>query len=284
MSNDSIHDNNNQWLGKSVEYPSVYNPSLLRGIARGNHRQTLGLSDPESLPFHGVDFVNAYEFSWLSLSGKPVSAILEIVLPVNTPNIIESKSLKLYLGSYNHTPFKDNNDVIRTLESDLSVTAKAPVMAQLHTIDQRERFIPFSFKGVCLDELEVDINEYQKNPELLKCLEGAEPAEKKEALSTHLFRSLCPVTSQPDWATVIVRYQGPAICHEGLLKYLISYREHTGFHEHCVESIFIDIMNRCQPTALTVHAHYTRRGGIDINPFRSNFEAADGNNSRTLRQ
>lgn len=271
-------------LGKQVDYPNIYSPALLEGITRQTLREDIGITE-NALPFHGVDFWNAYEFSWLDAGSKPVVAMLELMVPTMSPKIVESKSLKLYLGSFNMTSFKSTSEVVQTLESDLSMLVQAPVVAKVSALRLKERTIVSDFKGDLLDQLEVRMKHFELNTSYLK-----EPARVglveslTETLYTHLFRSLCPVTGQPDWATVVVRYCGQPISHHGLLKYLLSYRHHSGFHEHCIEKIYQDIMNAKHPEHLTVIGYFTRRGGIEINPFRSNFESADNQNLRMIRQ
>lgn len=269
---------NDSPLGKTSDYPSVYTPSLLYAIRRADGRESLGLT-PGKLPFRGVDQWNAYEVSWLNSKGKPVVAVVEILIPADSPCIVESKSLKLYLGSFNQTKFHEKQDVRATIESDLRVTVQAPVSVSLLTELNAQGFAFATWKGECLDHLDVEAYDYEVDPGLL----SAGGAEVGEALFTHLFRSNCPVTGQPDWASVMIRYEGQRIQRESLLRYLISFRNHNDFHEHCVERIFTDILQRCEPRKLTVYARYTRRGGIDINPFRSNFESAYPN-LRLLRQ
>ena len=265
-------------LGKSTDYVSLYTPSLLCGVSRLDTRESLGV--PEELPFKGVDIWNAYEVSWLNSQGKPEVAIAEIVVPCSSPKLIESKSLKLYFNSFNQTPFNSWQEVTRTLESDLTLCAQEPVMVTLHQLSQQSQLGLGSLPGTCIDHLDVDVVAYQPDPSNL-CVE--EGAETKESLYSDLLKSNCPVTGQPDWASVSIQYIGKKIDQAGLLKYIISFREHAGFHEQCVERIFLDIMERCQPEQLTVYARYTRRGGLDINPLRSS-GAFDMENIRLPRQ
>lgn len=256
-------------LGRQVENPKVYSPSLLEPIARRDTRADLPM-DSQDLPFFGTDFWNAYEFSWLNLAGMPQAVMLEISVPCDSPNLIESKSLKLYLGSFYQTPFADNQDIIRTIESDLSVTTRAPVMVKMVPLDKSGRGLLVETPGVLLDKTEVKVQHYTPNPDCLLVDGAAAPIQ--ESLCSHLLRTICPVTGQPDWATVVVRYKGAPISHTGLLRYIISYREYSGFHEHCIEKIYLDLMARCNPQQLTVCGYYTRRGGLDINPVRTNCE------------
>ncbi len=266
-------------LGKQSEYPNVYTPSLLCSIPRSKGRDVLHI-DSENLPFTGVDIWNAYELSWLDERGKPQIAVAEIQFPCTSSTIIESKSLKLYLGSFNGTRFDGILDVQKTLESDLSVNAKAPVVVKLSTLAQCPLQAIGMLRGECLDELPVSVDAYQPDPSLLSI---ASQQQRHESVHTHLFRSLCPVTSQPDWASVHVAYSGRGIDRSALLRYLISYRDHQAFHEQCVERIFLDINTATQPERLTVFARFLRRGGLDINPFRTN-AGVSADNIRLLRQ
>lgn len=250
-------------LGKQTDYVSVYTPSLLDPIPRAGARAELGI-DNDQLPFSGVDVWTGYEISWLNSKGLPQQAIAVFCIPANSPNIIESKSFKLYLNSFNQTPFNCRSDVLATLESDLKVAAGAPVLVELEGLDQFSAMGVQRPRGFCIDHLDVSIDCYQPDASLLR----AQGEEVNETLYSDLLKSNCPVTAQPDWATLIISYQGAAIDKESLLRYVVSYREHQDFHENCVERIFNDIMARCQPASLMVYARYTRRGGLDINPLR----------------
>lgn len=252
-----------------TEYVTTYMPSLLESVGRSNQRQTLGIAD-DALPFKGMDVWNAYEFSWLNSKGKPEVAVAQLQIPGKSAQIIESKSLKLYLGSYSGTPFGHRNEVIQTLESDLTLAAQAPVGVSLLTPEQVQHEGMGQFTGTNLDNLDIEIDEYYWNPDFLE-LESSTIV--RESVYTHLFKSLCPMTGQPDYASVLVQYNGNSISHEGLLRYLVSYREHAEFAEQVTERIFVDIMNRCAPERLAVSARYTRRGGIDINAHRTHEEA-----------
>ncbi len=265
-------------LGKQSDYPSVYTPSLLYSISREPSRRAIGLHD-QALPFQGVDQWNAYEVSWLNGKGKPMVGVVEILVPADSPCIVESKSLKLYLNSFNQTRFHEKQEVQSTIESDLRVTVRAPVSVTLLTEMGAKGYSFATLKGECLDHLDIEIDQFELNPELLQ----SDQVETAETLHSHLLRSNCPVTGQPDWASVQIRYEGPRINREALLRYIVSYRNHNDFHEQCVERMFTDIMEYCAPRKLTVYARYTRRGGIDINPFRSNFENPYPN-LRILRQ
>lgn len=253
-------------LGRASSYRSDYAPELLFPIARRGKRAEIGL-DPERLPFVGVDLWNAYELSWLNPRGKPQVAIGEFRVPAESPGLIESKSLKLYLNSFNQTPFESADVVAQTIARDLSAAAGASVGVLVRSLDgmpRREIAYP---QGFCLDGLEIDVDRYVPAPEFLRA-EAARPVVD-EVLYSHLLKSNCLVTGQPDWGMVVIRYSGPAIQREGLLRYIISFREHNEFHEQCVERIFTDILRCCAPVRLAVWARYTRRGGLDINPFRA---------------
>lgn len=274
----SISAPNDLSLGKQVEYEFHYNPDLLQGVPRSLSRDTLSL-DAEALPFTGIDTWTGYELSWLNKKGKPNVALLECNVPITSTNLIESKSFKLYLNSFNQTAFESPEDVRATLASDLSKCAGEPVMVSLTLPNQFNTLTFKEFEGVLLDELDIAVETYEPDTSLLKVTDE----KKAETLVSHLLKSNCLITSQPDWASVQIRYEGRSIDHEGLLKYLISFRQHNEFHEQCVERIYCDIMQHCQPEKLTVCARYTRRGGLDINPFRSNFETPYAN-KRQARQ
>ncbi|GEA05928.1 NADPH-dependent 7-cyano-7-deazaguanine reductase [Alteromonas sp. KUL42] len=275
-------------LGKQVEYEFEYNPKLLQGVPRSLSRDTLNLPKDE-LPFTGIDTWTGYELSWLNLKGKPHVAILECKVPITSINLIESKSFKLYLNSFNQSKFASPDEVKATLKKDLSQCAGEEVEVHLILPNQFESLKFEEFQGTLLDELDVTIDTYSPDTRLLINSPGegentSEGSEKiTETLVSHLLKSNCLITSQPDWASIQIRYEGHPINHDGLLKYLISFRQHNEFHEQCVERIYCDIMAHCQPDKLTVCARYTRRGGLDINPFRSNFETPYGNN-RQARQ
>ncbi len=248
-------------LGQQAEYTSQYAPHLLHPIARAQSRHALFAG--EEMPFTGVDIWTAYEMSWLDQRGKPQVAVGTFVFPAHSDAIVESKSFKYYLNSFNQTRFESWQQVRQTLEKDLSAAVSAPVTADLEKLDAVES--AYALAGVCIDECETVIDAYKPDSALLK---AGEPIAE-EILYSHLLKSNCPVTGQPDWATVWIKYSGVRIEPESLLKYIVSYREHQDFHENCVEKIFCDIKRRCQPEKLTVYARYTRRGGLDINPFRT---------------
>jgi 7-cyano-7-deazaguanine reductase len=267
-------------LGKATVYHAEYNPRLLCPVPRQLKRKEIGLA--AELPFHGVDIWNAYELSWLTLQGKPVVAMAEFRIPCESPFLIESKSFKLYLNAFNQTRFANHEDVRVLMSQDLAGAAGAPVGVCLI---RAEEFSDLSFgvmPGVCIDDQDLHIEGYTLAPELLA---GAadDDHQVEEALHSHLLKSNCLVTSQPDWGSVLIHYRGGRINREALLRYLISYRLHNEFHEQCVERIYYDLMRFCSPAKLTVYARYTRRGGLDINPYRSNFEF-DVTNLRLARQ
>ena len=251
----------------------MYTPSLLESIPRQKQRQTLGVSEG-ALPFKGQDIWNAYEFTWLNQTGKPEVAVLQLQFSGKSSHLIESKSLKLYLGSFSNTAFADRTEVVRALESDLALATQAPVGVVLYTPEQVQQRGIGQLIGTNLDLQDIEINEYLWNPALL-VLESA--VARRESVYTHLFKSLCPMTGQPDFASILVQYNGNSISHKGLLRYLVSFREHAEFAEQVTERIFVDIMNRCAPERLAVSALYTRRGGIDINAYRTLDEEQPGN-------
>lgn len=253
-------------LGQQTQYISTYAPELLFPIPRQQARQSLSL-DSASLPFYGVDIWTGYELSWLDERGKPVVAVAEFEIPFDSPSIVESKSFKLYLNSLNQTRFANIEQVKNTLVNDLSLAIGAAVGVKMESLPARYLLTAVTeLDGLCIDDLPVEVEHYHPAPELLTADAGQVVDEK---LVSHLLKSNCPVTGQPDWASVQVSYSGPKIDRDALLRYIISFREHQDFHEHCVERMFVDILTRCQPRALSVYARYTRRGGLDINPFRS---------------
>jgi 7-cyano-7-deazaguanine reductase len=261
-------------LGKPTAYQSDYAPGLLCPVPRRLKRDELGLD--EALPFSGADIWNAYELSWLNPKGKPVVAMGEFRFPCASPNLIESKSFKLYLNSFNQTRFATFAEVERVFKTDLSAASGGPVEVRL--LDSRQ-FADQSITplpGGCLDDLDLEVSQYRLDPQLLAGSSDGQ-AVVEEELHSHLLKSNCLVTRQPDWASVLIRYRGPRIDREALLRYLISFRQHNEFHEQCVERIFVDLLRHCRPERLTVYARYTRRGGLDINPWRSNFETEMAN-------
>lgn len=268
-------------LGKPAAYQAEYNPSLLFPIARQDKRTELGLSG--TLPFFGLDIWNAYEVSWLNLRGKPQVGIATVTVPADSPNIVESKSFKLYLNSFNQTRLAGTDALLELLRADLSAGFGAPIQISLTTPDAFSTLRMAELEGLLLDRLDIEIDRYTTDPSLLKADQSAVPVE--ETLLSHLLKSNCLVTGQPDWASVQIHYVGAPIDQEGLLKYLIGFREHNEFHEQCVERIFMDLMRMCKPQKLSVYARYTRRGGLDINPWRSNFSTGQRpSNARNSRQ
>jgi 7-cyano-7-deazaguanine reductase len=267
-------------LGKSSEYIATYTPSLLFPIPRAAKWAELGLT-AQTLPYQGVDFWNCYELSWLLPSGKPVVAIGEFSIPADSPNIIESKSFKLYLNSLNQTVFADRATLQATLETDLSAAAGKPVSVRIRDLADIEAEGVAAMPGACIDELDIQVSSYDRpQPELLRCDDSR---IVEESLHSHLLKSNCPVTSQPDWGSVAVEYRGAALNHASLLAYIVSFRQHSDFHEQCVERIFLDLQRLLKPEKLTVYARYVRRGGLDINPYRST-EALVVDNRRLARQ
>jgi 7-cyano-7-deazaguanine reductase len=267
-------------LGKATEYQSHYAPGLLYPIPRQLKRSELGIVDG-ALPFVGEDLWNAYELSWLNPKGKPVVAVGTFRVPADSPNLIESKSFKLYLNSFNQSTFADIEAVSKTLTRDLSAAAGKPLSVMLEPLAARPQAVIAIPEGICLDDLDIACDRYQPAPELLST-QASEVVE--ETLFSHLLKSNCLVTGQPDWAMVVIRYRGQRIDRAGLLRYIVSFRNHNEFHEQCVERIFTDFQKHCAPESLAVHARYTRRGGLDINPFRSTGEYSPPDNTREIRQ
>lgn len=257
-------------LGKEVGYVSEYAPELLFPVPRVKVWVDKGLA---ACPFQGYDIWNAYEMSWLNSNGLPQVAIGEFRVPAESANLIESKSFKLYLNSLNQTRFENWTQVEAALIKDLSACAGAPVGVILRRVSEVSH-IQTGFDGACLDDLDVEIEAYNVDASLL-ATQGDDVVT--EALYSDLLRSNCPVTGQPDWGSVCVTYTGKRMDREALLKYIVSFREHSGFHEQCVETIFVDLLQHCAPRELTVYARYVRRGGLDINPLRSTSSPAMGN-------
>ena len=267
-------------LGKSSAYVATYSPEQLFPIPRAPKWAELGLT-ADTLPYGGVDIWNCYELSWLLPSGKPVVAIGEFSIPADSPNIIESKSFKLYLNSLNQSVFETRDAVVKVMIDDLSAAAGKAVGVRLRTLDEvsREGIAPIA--GVCVDELDVVIEDYDSpRADLLRCDANR---QVEECIYSHLLKSNCPVTGQPDWGTVVIEYRGAALDHRSLLAYLVSFRQHADFHEQCVERIFLDVQRLLVPEKLSVHARYVRRGGLDINPYRST-EFVSASNGRLVRQ
>ncbi len=266
-------------LGQHTQYPDRYDPALLFAIPRAPNRGELGIG--AQLPFDGVDIWNAYELSWLDARGKPSIALAEFRIPATSPNLIESKSFKLYLNGYNRERVASTGELQARLQRDLSIASGAEVAVALVEPAKFAGQAVRELEGESIDELAIDIDDYgPPNPAYL-C--RVDDVVVEETLVSNLLKSNCPVTGQPDWASVQVRYRGARIDRAGLLRYLVSFREHAGFHEQCVEHIFVDLQQRCAPDQLAVYARYTRRGGLDINPWRGNF-AGSPPNPRGARQ
>ena len=295
------------WLGKPTAYIDQYQAELLYPISRSTKRAELGLT-AGALPFMGADIWNAYELSWLNKKGKPQVAMARMVVPLDSPNIIESKSMKLYFNSFSQTAFDSAQEVLACIKRDMGEALIRPLEASGSVVEAdasmdatnlhsalalalgveliapehfgRERIV--DFEGLDLDRLDIECIDYQPRAELLQVTSGLPPVT--ESLCSNLLKSNCLVTGQPDWGSVQIRYTGDAIDQEGLLRYLVSFRDHNEFHEQCVERIFMDIWTRCHPSRLSVYARYTRRGGLDINPFRTSHPERLPLQSRLARQ
>ena len=264
-------------LGKDAVYSGSYSPGLLNPIPRTESRQNL--FQENILPFTGKDVWTAYELSWLNEKGKPRVAIAEFEFPFDSRAIIESKSFKYYLNSFNHTRIESTEKLLGILSDDLENASGGPVKVCLFSVDEyRQTSVP---NGKCVDDYDIEINQYEMSPSLLKT--DDKKVVENEKLYSHLLKSNCPVTGQPDWATLCIEYSGHKILEESLLRYVISYRDHQDFHENCVEAIFNDILTHCQCNSLSVSARYTRRGGLDINPYRTN-TSKDAELVRFVRQ
>ena len=269
----------NSTLGKATSYSGGYDRNLLFPIARAGNRTQIGVCEP--LPFHGVDVWNAYELSWLDQRGKPHVALAEFRIPASSPNLVESKSFKLYLNGFAQEQLADAAALQTILVRDLSAVAGCAIEATLRNTDAGRHALA-DLSGVSLDDQDLTIDCYgPPHADFLRTHVDA-PAIS-ETLVSHLLRSNCPVTGQPDWGSVQIAYRGASIDHAGLLRYLVSFRNHNEFHEQCVERIFVDLMARCAPQQLSVYARYTRRGGLDINPWRGT-HAASPPNPRGARQ
>jgi 7-cyano-7-deazaguanine reductase len=254
-------------LGQTSSSDMTYNPKRLFPILRAPKREALQMN-AQQLPFMGVDIWNHYEVSWLNHVGKPCVAMARIIYDCASPYLIESKSLKLYFNSLNHTHFESQAALQLQIKTDLSVCIESDVHIELmSSTDWERRIITPQFTGVCVDDLDVACTAYEVDSNLLQV--ETEGTVVEEVLCSDLLRSNCPVTNQPDWGSVQISYQGPRIQPESFLKYIVSFRNHQGFHEQCIEQIFMDILKHCHPNKLTVYGRYTRRGGLDINPYRS---------------
>lgn len=255
-------------LGKSTDYPQEYAPEVLAAVARSAAREAIGLG--KELPFSGMDIWNAWELSWLAESGKPIVATAVITVPADSTNIVESKSLKLYLNSFAMSRYAAKGEVAGIIARDLTDLTESNVVVDVSPATETASHRIVDFPGDCIDHLDVQIDGNGVDAKLLQAESGV---SVDEALHSHLLRSNCPVTNQPDMGSVLIRYGGPKIDRESLLSYIVSYRRHRDFHEACVERMFVDLKERCNLQKLTVYARYNRRGGIDINPFRSDFES-----------
>ena len=277
---------NESQLGKPALYVDHYDASLLFPISRLPKRAELGL--PGAVPFFGADLWTAFELSWLTPRGKPRVAIAHLTVPCETPNIVESKSFKLYLNSFTNTAFASPEEVRDRIRADVSeavwrgAPAASLVGVRMLLPEQFDREPVHELDGLSLDRLDIECNQYTPAPELLSAAFAEQPVE--EVLTSNLLKSNCLVTGQPDWGSVQIRYSGPQIDQGGLLRYLVSFRNHNEFHEQCVERSFMDIWQRCRPVKLVVYARYARRGGLDINPFRTSYPVAPPANIRTARQ
>ncbi|MDF1794980.1 MAG: NADPH-dependent 7-cyano-7-deazaguanine reductase QueF [Coxiellaceae bacterium] len=277
----SVLKADNSELGKKADYDNHYNPDRLFPISRDANRQEIGV-DSAALPFCGVDIWNHYEVSWLNQKGKPMVALAEIIYDCTSPNIIESKSLKLYFNSFNNAKFDSADSLQQIIANDLSERLGGEVTVQLRQLSQPSiADAVITLPGENIDDQDISCDTYTVSPDYL----SAHDDVVDEVLTSDLLKSNCLVTNQPDWASVQIAYKGKRINREGLLKYIVSLRNHNEFHEQCIERIFVDIMQHCQPEQLTVYGRYTRRGGIDINPYRST-ETVDVSelNKRLVRQ
>ena len=273
-------------LGKSSSYVDQYDAALLFPIARRPKRDEIGLAG--TLPFFGADLWTAYELSWLNPRGKPQLALARITVPAESTHIVESKSVKLYLNSFNNSVLADAAAVQTRLREDLSAAiwqggaVMSSVGVQLVLPQDFDKEPVHELDGLNLDRLDLECSHYQPAPELLTAQFNQAPVT--ETLTSQLLKSNCLVTGQPDWGSVRISYTGPQIDQAGLLQYIVSFRNHNEFHEQCVERIFMDIWRACKPSKLEVYARYTRRGGVDINPWRTSHPMAAPVNIRTARQ
>ncbi len=267
-------------LGQRTEYKNQYDPSLLQAVPRSLNRDSLGITEQQPFTI-GADIWTLYELSWLNAKGVPQVAIADVVLDFRSENLIESKSFKLYLNSFNQTRFNSVEEVQQRIQHDLSQCASGQISVKIYKLSALTQQPISDFAGECIDEQDIQIDHYRFSADYLQNCANGEMVE--ETLVSHLLKSNCLITSQPDWGSIQIHYVGKKLDREKLLRYLISFREHNEFHEQCVERIFCDLMQLAKPEKLTVYARYTRRGGLDINPFRSNFEAVPAN-SRMARQ
>jgi 7-cyano-7-deazaguanine reductase len=265
-------------LGKHTAYSDQYDPSLLVAVPRVQTRDFLPAN--VDVPFLGYDTWTAYELSWLNDKGKPQVATALLNYSASSPAIVESKSLKLYLNSLNQTAFTSAEKLTDTLVADLSHTVGSHVTITLLPAHHAAEIDVRNWHDICIDDLDIAITQYTPDATLLECGNNL----LTESLCSHLLRSNCPVTGQPDWASVRISYRGKQILHDSLLRYLCSYRLHQGFHEQCIERIFCDIWQQCRPEKLSIEGRFTRRGGLDINPFRASHSDMQASNARQSRQ
>jgi len=269
-------------LGKKTNYISKYNADLLQAVPRSLNRNDLELQT-NNLPFQGEDVWYGYELSWLNPQGKPIVAVAEFRFPCISPNLVESKSFKLYLNSFNQSTFTSWQQVEEILAKDLSLTSGAAAKVSLFKVDKASPFEIANVNSNCIDDIDIVVNNYDYDNLLLKDIQSPKGLIVEENLVSHLLKSNCLITNQPDWASIFIKYKGEKINHQTLLKYIISFRQHNEFHEQCVERIFTDLSEYGHFEELTIFARYTRRGGLDINPFRSSI-INTAPNMRTLRQ
>ncbi len=269
----------NAELGKKSAYPTAFDPTLLLALPRQPKRDELNLPSP--VPFYGQDVWWAYELSWLNTRGKPKVGLASLTFNAHAPNLIESKSLKLYLNSFNMASWASESAVQAQLAKDLTAASGAPVHVAIASIDDQPTTLTGQWPGQCIDHQDIACTDYTVQPKHLT----TQDACTQETLYTHLLKSNCLVTEQPDWGSMAITYAGPRIDPAGLLRYIVSYRNHPEFHEQCVERCYWDIWQRCKPSSLTIQAQYTRRGGLDINPIRSSEPIPeDWHPTRTIRQ
>lgn len=267
-------------LGQKTEYKSEYDPNLLQAVPRRLNRDSLGITVAQPFTI-GADIWTLYELSWLNPQGVPQVAIADVSIDFRSENLIESKSFKLYLNSFNQTRFASLEEVQQRIQADLTKCASGQISVKIYKLSDFTQQPIVDFAGECIDEQDIQIDSYQFSTEALQDIASGEVVE--ERLVSHLLKSNCLITSQPDWGSVQIHYVGKRLDREKLLRYIVSFREHNEFHEQCVERIFCDLMQFAKPEKLTVYARYTRRGGLDINPFRSNFESLP-ENQRMARQ
>lgn len=265
-------------LGKKTPYPSQYTPGILQAIPRQLNRDRIAVKQP--LPFYGCDIWNAYELSWLNPKGKPIVAVGRFTIPCASLNLVESKTFKLYLNSLNNERYESVDAIKSVMQRDLEACLQSPLQIEIFTADNTAPLGIGKLTGTCIDNLDVTIDNYSLNPELLR----TKPGVAEELLYSDLLKSNCPITDQPDWGSIQIYYRGPMIDHASLLAYIVSYRHHQEFRECCVERIFTDIQRQCHPEELTIYVCESRRGGLDINPYRSTNPNANIQHQRLWRQ